>query len=239
MIRVVTVIILLINAQLLFLSSAQAVEEWRLTLGGKLQGLTFKGDNGISGGQDFEAESSAVGLSAGLQRGSWYTGLRFSVSEYDFTDGAPDIEPIDGPSSVDSVTVGRGELDIMFGYYFWPRVSLFTGLKAISHEYQNQDYQLNYNGASLGIAGYHPLNERWSAFGSLAVTNLTMREDGDKLGQSNGSAVEIGAVYRLGEDSIIALSLHGQNQKNKFDNDDRQTHEIGGLSFGFYHSFSY
>lgn len=239
MIRAALAIILLVNVQLLLISPAQAVEEWRLTLGGKLQGLTFKGDNGVSGGKDFEADTTAVGLSAGLQRGSWYTGLRLSVGDYDFTDGAPDIEPIEGPSSVESVTVGRGEVDLMFGYYFWPQVSLFTGVKFISHEYQDQDYRLSYNGGSVGIAGYHPLNERWSAFGNLSVTNLNMRKEGDKLGQSNGSALEVGVIHRLSEESMIAISLHGQNQKNKFDINENQTHEIGGISFGFYHSFSY
>jgi hypothetical protein len=66
-----------------------------------------------------------------------------------------------------------------------------------------------------------------------------MKQEGDKLGQSNGTALEIGAIHRLSEDSMVSISLHGQNQKNKFDIDERQTHEIGGISFAFYHSFSY
>ena len=232
-------VVAFLTSGLTFADESTRVEKTRITLGGKFRSLNWKGQNKSTEISEFETDTSSLSISASIQQKAWYAGMRFTGGEYDFSDGIPAIEPNITDGANGSGQVGRSEFDLVFGYYFWPRVSIFGGVKALTHEFEEQNHKLGFNGVSLGVSGYYPFSDLWWLYGSLAFTNLNIKHEDDDLGSSNGSAAEIGFIYIINSRSRFTASLIGQSQNNKYDNGDDQTHNLGGIGFGYSHSLSF
>lgn len=214
-----------------------------ITLGAKLQGGNWEGDNENSSDTSFESENGGTfGLRFLMQKGRLYGGISLQGGEYDFEGGSPDRifdAPLPaGARSADEATIERGEVDLLLGYYFWEQVSLFVDFKNVTNEWQDENYALRYSGLGFGVSGFVPLAERWTLFGTFGfVPRLNIRADSDDIGDGTGSALEFGVVWRMLDATNLVFSLRNQHQEYDFDNDAQQTHDIGGIAIGINHRF--
>ena len=79
------------------------------------------------------------------------------------------------------VNVKQSDFDLVFGYYFWPQVSLFVDIKAVGNEWNSNDYKQSFSGLGLGASGFLPMNERWTLYGSLGFIGNGDIKDDDKV----------------------------------------------------------
>jgi len=221
---------------------AQEEEPLYITLGARLQGGNWHGENKVGSETDFESgNGGALGLRLLLQKGKLFGGISLQGGEYDFDGGSPDRIfdaplPI-GAISDDKATIERGEADLLLGYYFWEHVSLFLDIKSVTNEWQDEDYALHYTGLGGGVSGFIPLSERWTLYGSFGIVPLRIRADGDQIGDGTGSTLEFGVVWRMLNATNLVFALRNQHQEYDFDNGAEQIHDIGGLSIGINHRF--
>ena len=205
------------------------------SFGVTLQPSRWEGDN-KDGGTSFDTTASQLQLNFRVRKGNYYGGLGFQGAKYDFTDGAPN--KVNDTVSIrdDDATIERGEFDGVFGYYFWPQVSLFIDLKNITNKWKGDSYSLKYNGLGFGVSGYNPITTDWTFFGSLGFMSLNISADGSSIGDGKGSALVVGLQYRLTANDNISISLKSQHNEYNFDEGSKQDHQIGGLVIGFSHS---
>lgn len=220
----------------------QADEPLSISIGARIFASGWEGENELSSTSRFDADDGgALGFRVVLQKGRFYGGASFQGGEYSFVNGSPDRisgAPLPGGSVTDSrATIKRGEVDLLFGYYFWERVSLFVDIKNVSNEWAEENYSLDYHGLGAGVSGFWPLNEQWTLFGTFGIVPLTIEADNNEIGDGVGSAIEVGLVYRMLERTTLVLSLRNQHQEYEFDNGAQQTHDIGGLAVGINHRF--
>lgn len=178
-----------------------------------------------------------LGLNLVLQKGRFYTGLNLQGGNYRFNDETPQQTPDE-----DSETINRSEFDLLVGYYFWERISLFVDLKAINNEWQDQDYKLGFGGLGLGISGFIPLTQKWLLFGSLGfVPVANIEENGKNAGDGTSAALEFGGIYNFNHRNRINFGFKAQQQTYNFDDDfnngQKQTHGLFGLFVGYNHLF--
>lgn len=208
------------------------------SIGGKLEASNWHGSNTDSGGRDFETESGQAGFNASLQKGRFYAGLNIKGGEFEFTDGAPNQVTNETTANSNEETIKRGEFDLMAGYYFWKKYSLFIDFKSVTNEYQDSDYTLVSKGLGIGVSGYQPLSAKWIIFGSIGAVKLDLTVDGKDVGDGTGDALEIGFMYRINERTSLTMSARNQKQAYKFNNGEKQTHEISApMVFGINHRF--
>ncbi len=221
---------------------AQDDEPLSISIGARLFASGWEGENEISSTTRFDADDGgALGFRVVLQKGRFYGGASFQGGEYGFDNGSPDRvggAPLPGGAVTDSrATIKRGEVDLLFGYYFWDRVSLFVDIKHVNNEWTDENYSLKYGGLGAGVSGFWPLNEQWTAFGTFGIVPLNIEAGNTEIGDGLGSAIEAGLVYRLLERTTLVFSLRNQHQEYDFDNGARQSHDIGGLAIGINHRF--
>jgi len=204
----------------------------QISLGAKIQPANWEGDN-KKGGSSFDASGGQFRLDLRLRKERFYSGLSFQGGEFEFDDGTPNKVFSNAPAAIsDKVTIERGEFDWVFGYYFWPQVSLFVDLKSITNTWKNERYSAKYSGLGIGVTGFNPINDHWILFGSLGFVKLNIESSGDKIGDGQGSAFEIGGLYNINETINITISLKTQHNVYEFDDQSEQEHDIGGLVFG-------
>jgi hypothetical protein len=233
-----------------------AFAQHSLGLGVKLLGSNWKGENAASG-NDFESTNGGqFGFNLVYQYKRFYTGFNFQGGEYKFKDDAPDQISKDGSIYTtnrllpgEELTINRGEADILVGYYFWPKVSLFLDLKSITSEWNDNDpdtdnYATQFLGLGFGVSGFIPLNDNWMLFGSFGIVpNGTLRQikGGDKgeIGDGNSGALEFGAIYHFNRNNRLNFGLKSQWQNYEFDNAARseQKHQVGSLFIGYNYLF--
>lgn len=206
-----------------------------VSFGITLQPARWQGEN-KSGGSDFDANASQLQLNARIKKDKFYGGLSFQGAEFNFSGGAPDIITAAGSQVTNNATIKRGEFDLVAGYYFWPRVSLFVDLKSITNEWQDINYSAKYAGLGVGATGYIPLDADWLLFGSVGVARLNIKTGGSDIGDGQGSALVIGFLYKLTTQSNFTISLKTQHNEYQFDQGPDQVHDIGGLVIGFNHT---
>jgi len=197
-----------------------------------VQPARWKGEN-LNGGTKFEANSSQLQLNLNVRKENFYGGLSFQGAEFEFSDGAPN--KVNKTISVqdDNATIKRGEFDLVFGYYFWPRVSLFIDFKNITNDWKDDNYAVTYKGMGFGVSGYHPINADWVFFGSLGFVGFNIETDNKSIGDGKGSALVAGALYKLSNHTNFTISLKSQHNEYNYDQGSEQDHDIGGLVFGF------
>ena len=206
-----------------------------VSFGASVQPARWKGEN-LNGGTDFETTSSQLQLNLRIRKEKIYGGLSFQGAEFEFKDGAPNKVNENVSVRDDDATIKRGEFDLVFGYYFWPKVSLFIDLKSITNDWKNDGYAVRYNGMGFGVSGYQPINADWVMFGSIGFVNLDIRADSKSIGDGKGSALVIGALYRINQQVNFTVSLKSQHNEYDFDEGSEQEHDIGGLVLGFSYS---
>lgn len=216
---------------LLAIPSVIAQTNTQFSFGAKLDFSTWKGDNpGV--GKDFEDQSSMLGIEAKVSHGSWFGGLTLLGGEFEFDDVAParPTEPL--PPSSAPITIKRGEVDLVLGYRFWPRVSLFLDIKNVTNKWDKDNYKVEYTGLGFGISGYHPLSPKWSLYGNFGLVPMNIKVDDEDVGDAGRSALNIGFLYRASERANFTIGLRSQNQTNDYDDGTEQTHKLGSLMFG-------
>lgn len=208
------------------------------SIGAKLEASNWHGSNTDSDDRDFEAASGQGGFNVSLQKGRFYAGLNLKGGEFEFTDGAPNQVTNESTNKSDEETIKRGEFDLMAGYYFWKKYSLFIDFKSITNEYQDSSYELVASGLGIGVSGYQPLSAKWIIFGSIGVVKLDLTVDDKDVGSGTGNALEIGFMYRINERTSLTMSARNQRQEYEFNNGEKQIHEISApMVFGINHRF--
>ncbi|MGD8591621.1 MAG: hypothetical protein PVF82_02250 [Gammaproteobacteria bacterium] len=231
------------------LSAPVAFAQQSLGLGAKLLGSTWKGDN-VDSGTEFESTNgSQFGFNLVYQYNRFYTGFNFQGGEYKFKDDAPDkIYNVTKQPSRD-LKINRGEADILVGYYFWPKVSLFLDLKSITNEWNDDDpdtdnYATQFLGVGFGVSGFIPLNDNWMLFGSFGIVpGGTIRQikgyNQGEIGNGDSGALEFGATYNFNRNNRLNFGLKSQWQNYEFDNLARseQKHQVGSFFIGYNYLF--
>jgi hypothetical protein len=242
----------LIAAASLMSHTAAAQSPMSLGLGVKLLGSQWSGDNVTSDTTFKSTNGGQFGLNLVFQKGRFYTGFNFQGGNYKFKDNTPDqISKTDSTYAVtptQDATIKRGEADILVGYYFWPKISLFLDIKSISDEWldDNKDsanYGTDFLGLGLGISGFIPLNEQWTLYGSFGLVpngNIKQR-NGDKadLGSGSSGALEFGSIFNITNQHRLNFGLKSQWQDYKFDNaqNDEQKHQLTSVFLGYNYVF--
>lgn len=201
-----------------------------ISFGASLMPSTWDGSN--QPGSNYKQKATQLALNLRVRKGNFYTGLSFQGGEFDFGDEAPDIVGENISLPVSDVTVKRGESDLVFGYFFWPQVSLFVDFKHIHNKWQDRSYANTAKGMGIGVSGFNPINDQWILFGSLGFIKLDVESDDKSIGDGKGSALVIGFLYRLNEQVNFSIGLKSQHNELDFDSGSEQENDIGGLVLG-------
>ncbi len=230
----------------LSLSISHLHAEQSLTLGAKLLGAGWNGDNGTGGSEFGSDKGGQFGVNISYKIGRFYTGLNLQRGKYEFTGNAPDkfIQPNlfvpDGRLSSSNVTIQQSDFDLLAGYYFWDQVSLFIDVKAVTNDWLDQSYSQTFVGLGLGISGYIPLNNRWTLFGSFGfIGGGDIKDNNDnKVGEGKSWALEAGTVYTINERHFINGGLKTREYDFEDLNSIKQSYNINALFIGYNYSFS-
>lgn len=223
---------------LLILAAPSLWGQSSLSLGVELNGIGWTGDNG-PGNSGFDSDRGGqFGYNISWLKNSFYLGLSLQGGDYEFDRSAPTQFTENGPVSVQNETISHSDSDLLAGYYFWDQVSLFLDLKGAGSRWNNNDYEQSFGGLGIGIAGFHPINEKWTIYGSLGVVNGDI-EDKSKtvLGKGRSSALIIGANYALDESNYLKMGFKSRGFVFDYDDGNDQDYELNGLFFGYNHVF--
>lgn len=224
----------------LILTGNSALAEENISLGVKLLGAGWQGDNG-AGTNDFESDNGGqLGFNIAYTTGKFYTGLNLQGGEYEFTNNAPDQFTTTGRVPTKNVKIRQNDFDLLFGYYFWPQVSLFVDIKAVGNNWRNNNYEQAFFGLGLGISGFNPLNQDWTLFGSFGfIANGEINDTNDnKVGDGDSTALEIGAVYKLDDTNHLNMGIKFRNYEFEHLDNSKQEYSVNALFFGFTHTFT-
>ena len=227
-------------ASALICQAGNAIAEEKITLGAKLLGASWQGDNGGVGNTFDSTEGGQLGFNIAYQLDRFYTGLSLQTGKYKFNNGSPDQFTTTGRVAAINTTIRQNDFDLLVGYYFWPQVSLFLDIKAVGNVWQTNDYKQSFSGLGLGISGFNPINQDWTLFGSFGfIRNGEIKDDNkDKVGDGNSHALELGAVLAL--DGANHLNMGIKLRKYQFEhiNGSTQDYTVNALFIGFTHAFA-
>ncbi len=225
---------------LIVLLSFSVQAQQNLSLGVVLNGSGWSGDNG-QGSSSFSSDKGGqFGMSISYSMNKFYTGLSIQGGEYQFDKTGPEQFSSTGNLPTQSVKVKHSDFDLLAGYYFWPKVSLFVDLKAVGSRWLNNDYEQNFSGLGFGVSGYHPLNEKWTLYGSWGFVGGKIREtDKTELGDGVSNALIVGANYTLSKNDRISMGLKVRNYTFDYDDGSEQEYSLNGLFAGYNHVFSF
>lgn len=225
----------------LFISLAinNAHAEQRLTLGAKLLAANWSGDNTASGTEFESDEGGQFGLNIAYKIDKFYTGLNFQRGEYNFKNNAPDKFTLAGRIPGSNVKIQQSDLDLLAGYYFWSQVSLFVDIKSVTNNWLDEPYQQRFLGLGLGISAFHPINERWTMFGSFGfIGSGEIKDNNDKkVGEGNSWALEVGTVYTINEKHFVNAGIKTRKYNFEYLDSTEQNYNINALFIGYNYSF--
>jgi hypothetical protein len=209
-----------------------------LSLGVVLNGGGWSADNG-PGSNNFSSDKGGqFGVSASWAHDAYYFGLSLQSGEYQFDNTGPTRFTSSGAIATSDVSVEHSDFDLLAGYYFWDQVSLFVDLKTVSSRWNNSNYKQGFSGLGIGVAGYHPINDAWTFYGSLGFVGGDIREDGNAtLGQAASSALILGANYALNKKDHLSIGFKSRSYLFDFDDGNEQEYKLNGLFFGYNHVF--
>lgn len=216
---------------LLSSSSVFAQTNTTFSFGAKLNLATWDGDNPGSG-NNFEAKTNMLGLEAKVAHGSWFGGLTLLGAEFEFKDDAPARPTNPLPPSSNPVVINRGETDLVLGYRFWPKISLFLDIKNVTNKWDADNYKMEYIGLGIGISGFHPVSAKGTLYGNFGFVPMNIKADGKEVGEAKRSAFNFGYLYKASPRISLSVGLQSQNQTNDYDDGSKQTHGLGALMFG-------
>ncbi len=211
-----------------------------ISLGVKLLGTNWQGNNQQSDTNFNTTDGGQFGITLAFQKAKFYTGISFQGGEYTFNDAAPDQVPPSGTTPTSNVKIKRGELDLLAGYFFWEHISLFIDLKSISNTWSNNNYKQSFTGIGFGASGYWPLNKTWSLFGSIGIVPVGRVEtDGSNIGDGNSGALEFGGAYNFDARNRLTFGIKSQSQTYTYDSGDKTESRLNGVFVGYSHIFPF
>lgn len=220
---------------ILLLMSSQASADQYLTFGARLLGAGWKGDASASNAAFESDKGGQFGLNVAYRNYKFYTGLNLQKGEYQFDGNAPDkfTKAMRVPSS--NVTIEQSDFDLLVGYYFWDKVSLFADIKAVTNDWLNESYSQTFVGLGLGVSGYLPMNERWTLFGSFGfIGNGEINDNDDKkVGEGNSWALEGGVVYSLNPSNHFNVGIKTRRYDFEYLDSTTQEYSINALFVGY------
>ena len=224
---------------LLAITSEAAIARETLSLGVKLLGAGWTGDNGSSASEFESDRGGQLGLSVSYTNGRFYTGLNLQGGDYHFSDRAPDQFNTTGRVPVGTARVEQNDFDLLFGYYLWPQVSLFADIKAVGNRWSNNAYEQSFSGLGLGIAGFIPQSDKWTLYGSLGfIGNGDIKDRNDNIvGDGSSSALELGAVRQLDANNHLNMGVKFRSWRFEHNNNTSQDYTVNALFFGYTHTF--
>lgn len=207
-----------------------------LSLGVTLNGAEWSGDNGSGRSSFSSTEGGQFGLSANVNLDKFYVGISLQGGDYSFSSNAPDQFTSSGTVTAADTKVEHGDFDLLAGYYFWPRVSLFVDLKGSGSKWKNNGYEQNFGGLGIGVSAYHPLNRDWLLFGTLGFVNGDLKEnDKSTLGDGRSRALTFGGVYSIAADQHLNFGLRLRRFDFDFDDGNEQNYTLNGIFVGYTH----
>jgi len=235
---ITVVLVLATMATVLFSTNALAKEPVYLGMGGKVGASNWQGNN--DGNSDaYQASAGQIGLNISVLYKSFYSGLSIQGGTFDFKNGSPDRIDKDGNTETSNAEkVGRSEFDLVAGYYFWSKVSLFLDLKAVGYDWIDLEYRRTSYGLGFGVSGFIPLSDKWSLYGSAGIVPLSIQTEGKKIGDGIGTALTFSAQYKITPHEHISFNSNFQSHEYNFDNDEKQTYTISSVVFGYNYYFS-
>ena len=211
----------------------------RLTFGVKLLGAGWNGENS-SGGSDFESDKGGqFAANVAYKINDFYVGLNVQQGEYEFKGDAPDRLSIFGRFTSNNVTIKQTDIDLLFGYYFWPQISLFVDIKSVTNDWKSEPYQQTFTGLGLGASGYIPVNDKWTLFGSIGFIGKSDIDDNtdNKVGDGTSYAIEIGTVYTLNANNFLNFGVKTRHYEFEFRDSSKQNYDINAVFIGYNYSF--
>lgn len=226
---------LLVMFMLVFSQSLSA--EQRLILGAKLLGAGWQGNN--ADGTNFSSDKGGqLGFNIAYQTGKFYGGLNLQNGNYDFVAAVPDQFVNSGSVSATGTRVKQSELDLLLGYYVWPQVSLFMDIKAVTNQWQSNNYKQSFGGLGLGVTGFNPINEKWTLFGSLGFVSGDIKDESDnKVGDGSSGALEVGLTYTMKQNNSLNFGIKFRNYSFQSNDGGKQDYEVNALFVGYTHAF--
>lgn len=224
---------------LMTLSVSSSFAEQRITLGAKLLGAGWQGDNGAVSGTFNSDKGGQLAFSLAYSEDKFYSAINLQNGNYTFDSNAPDKFTPTGRISNFNVEIQQQELDLIVGYYFWKNISLFADIKAVTNTWSNDSYKQTFSGLGFGATAYLPFNEQWTWFGSAGfVGQGEIKDDNkDKVGDGRSSALELAAIYRLTDVSSINFGLKFRNYRFEYLNNSTQDYSVNALFIGYNHGF--
>lgn len=225
-----------------YLYSANVFADSSLSLSVKLLSSNWEGSNKTSTPTDFDAtEGGQLGFNVAYQKGSFYTGLNFQGGEYKFGNNAPDQITASGVTQFPAnTTVEHGQFDLIFGYYFWERISLFVDIKSITNKWKNTDQEQTYTGIGVGASGIWSLGNNWNIYGSIGfVPSGNVQANGSDVGDGTSAAFEVGGTYNINASNRVNFGAKFQSLVYEFDSGDEQTNKMNGLFVGYSYIFQF
>lgn len=225
---------------LLVMMSASVHAQNNLSLGVVLNASNWSGDNRPSD-THFKSDSGGqLGFSISYSRDRFYTGLSLQGGDYEFDNTGPEQFRSDGNVETQKVKVSHSDFDLLAGYYFWDKISLFVDLKAVNSKWLNNEYEQSFAGLGFGISGYRPLSEKWTLYGSLGFVGGTIQETDDtELGDGVSNAFIIGANWSMTKNDRLSMGLKVRNYLFEYDDGSEQEYSLNGLFVGYNHVFTF
>jgi len=223
-----------------FLILHNATADERITLGAKLLFAGWQGNNGSVSSSFNSDEGAQVAFSASYTLNKFYTGISLQSGKYKFNSTAPDQFTPASRVSTSNTDVEHREFDLLAGYYFWDNISLFVDIKNVSNTWTNNNYQQDFGGLGFGVSGYIPLKNNLTLFGSAGFVGKGDIEDVNnvKVGDGSSGALELGAIYRLGDSSTLNAGLKFRTYNFDYTDNTSQTYSVNGIFIGYNHSFT-
>jgi hypothetical protein len=182
-----------------------------------------------------EGNGSLLNLQMALHWSKTYVGMGLGGGKFDFGTHAP-RQPTAPAAPAQSGSLQRGEFDLVLGYYFWQRYSLFTAIKSTSAKWDD-GYILDTGGLGAGVSAQHALGQRWSLLWHAGVMSLDAKHDKVKIGTGSATMLDFSGVYHVTPTTGLNFGLKVQEQKLQFDNGVHQTHNLSTLGAGVNHAF--
>jgi len=213
--------------------------EHRLTIGTKLLAAGWQGNNGFISSSFNSDEGAQLAFSASYQFKKLYTGISVQNGKYNFSGTGPDQFTPANRVSTNNVDVEHQELDLIAGYYFWDRISLFADIKGVSNTWSSNDYKQNFGGLGFGVSGFIPFSDSWTGFGSAGFVGRGDIKDDNKVkvGEGRSGALEIGAIYRIAQNDTLNMGLKFRNYDFEYLDGSTQEYSVNGIFIGYNHSF--
>lgn len=205
-----------------------------LSLGLTLNGSGWEGDNG-PGNSSFESsEGGQFAFSLNYRADQFYTGVNLQGGDYSFDSDAPAQFTSNGSLFSSDIKVEHSDFDLLVGYYFWPRVSLFMDLKAATSKWRDSGYEQTFSGLGFGASTFHVINQQWVLFGSIGFVNGSIDDnDVSSIGDGTSSALVFGAVRQIDADNAINFGLKLRSYDFEFDDGNEQEFTLNGVFFGY------